>query len=161
MEILDNVGKIVTDTYKSATKASSKLIEESKLKFLISDNEAQMKEIYQNIGKEYCTAHFNSESFDEAIFENDFEELKRMQQENEQAKEKILNLKGYKKCVKCNKDIKEEYAFCQHCGERQPEKEEKEEKIKEEEKQEKVCTNCNAKLNDEDLFCPFCGKSAE
>ena len=73
MEILDNVGKIVTDTYKSATKASSKLIEESKLKFLISDNEAQMKEIYQNIGKEYCNSHFKGESFDEAIFENDFE----------------------------------------------------------------------------------------
>ena len=29
MEILDNVGKIVSDTYKSATKASSKLIEEN------------------------------------------------------------------------------------------------------------------------------------
>lgn len=160
MEILDNVGKIVTDTYKSATKASSKLIEESKLKFLISDNEAQMKEIYQNIGKEYCLAHFKNEYFDESKFENDFEELKRMQQENVQAEERILNLKGFKKCVKCEKNIKEEYSFCQYCGERQPIEEVKEEVVQEE-KKEKVCDSCLAKLNDEDLFCPFCGKSVE
>ena len=120
-----------------------------------------MKEIYQNIGKEYCRAHFEGQSFDETIFENDFEELKRMQQENDEAKEKILNLKGFKKCVKCNKDIKTEYAFCQHCGERQPEPEVIIEEEVKEEKEEKVCSSCEAKLNDEDLFCPFCGKSVE
>lgn len=161
MEILDNVGKIVTDTYKSATQASGRLIEESKLKFLISDNESQMREIFENLGRQYYKSYSDGEVFDFSAFENDFEELRRMQLENEQAREKILNLKGYKKCVNCGKEIKNEYSFCQHCGEKQPEiKEEKKEEVKKE-PVEKVCSNCNAKLDNEDAFCPFCGKNVE
>ncbi len=160
MAIFEDFGKMVSDTYKSATKASGKLVEEGKLKFMISDNEAEMRDIFETLGREYCECYFKNELLDNAKFENEFEELKRMQIENEQARNKILELKGYHKCENCQKEIRTEHLFCEFCGVEQPkivEEEEKKEEVEVEVK-EKVCSKCQAKLNQDDAFCPFCGE---
>ena len=94
MGILDDFGKVVSDTYKSATKTSGKIIEEGKLKLLIMDNESAMKEIYQSIGKEYCETYFKGELLNNDKFQNEFDELKRMKLENNQAQERLLELKS-------------------------------------------------------------------
>lgn len=167
MEFFDNFGKKVTDTYKSATKASGKLIEEGKLKLTIMDNEAQMKEIFEKIGRQYCESYFRGELFDNSKFENEYEELKRMQLENEQASEKMLHLKNLRKCENCQKEISIENAFCQFCGNRQPEIKEEEveteaENIEETEQQvEHKCNNCDIYLQEDANYCPACGAKVE
>lgn len=162
MAFFENFGKMVSDTYKSAAKASGKLFEEGKLRFMISDNESQMKEIFQTIGKEYCESYFRGEQLDNEKYENEYEELKRMQIENDQAREKILELKNIRKCINCEKEINITHVYCENCGTKQPEiKEEEEDKKEEQVPIDKVCKNCEAKIGTDDKFCPFCGTSIE
>ena len=165
MEFFDNFGKVVTDTYKSATKASGKLIEEGKIRLMIRDNEAQMKEIFESIGKEYCESYFRGELIDNAKFENEYEELKRMQIENDKGRERLLELKKMRKCENCQREINAENIFCQYCGTKQPEivKEENEtEEIKPEDvKVEKKCNQCNIVLDEDAEFCYNCGQKIE
>ena len=161
MAFFENFGKVVTDTYKSAAKASGKLLEEGKLRFMISDNESQMRDIFQTIGKEYCECYFRGEAVDNEKFENEYEELKRMQLENDQAREKILELKNIRRCVNCQKEINLSHIYCENCGTKQPEIVEETEVKEEPVVEDKVCPNCEAKLGTEDKFCPFCGTSVE
>ena len=164
MGIFDDFGKAVTDTYKSATKASGKLIEEGKIYLMIKDNEAEMKEIFERIGKEYCETYFRGELLDNAKFENDYEELKRMQLENDEARARLLQLKKLRKCENCQKEISAENLFCQYCGTRQPEIVEEpqvEEVEVDEEPKEVKCKNCNIVLDSDSVFCPKCGQKVE
>ena len=165
MGFFDNFGKVVTDTYKSATKASGKLIEEGKIRLMIMDNESQMKEIFETIGKEYCESYFRGELIDNAKFENEYEELKRMQLENDQGRERLLELKKMRKCEGCQREINAENAFCQYCGTRQPEIVEEEKEVEEinaeDVKVEKKCQNCDIILDDDAEFCPKCGQKIE
>lgn len=170
MGIFDNFGKVVTDTYKSATKASGKLIEEGKIRLMIMDNEAQMKEIFETIGKEYCESFFKGELLDNSKYENEYEELKRMQLENDQGRERLLHLKKLRKCDNCQKEIKIDNAFCQFCGSRQSEIEDTEETTVETQaenveeadvKIERKCDKCNVYLEDDATFCPVCGEKIE
>lgn len=164
MGIFDDFGKAVTDTYKSATKASGKLIEEGKIYLMIKDNEAEMKEIFERIGKEYCETYFRGELLDNAKFENDYEELKRMQLENDEARERLLQLKKLRKCENCQNEISTENLFCQYCGTRQPEiveEQQVEEVDVEEEPKEVKCKNCDIVLDSDSVFCPKCGQKVE
>lgn len=176
MGILDDFGKVVSDTYKSATKTSGKIIEEGKLKLLIMDNESAMKEIYQSIGKEYCETYFKGELLNNDKFQNEFDELKRMKLENNQAQERLLELKSVRKCTNCDKEIDLNSTFCHYCGTKQPDyvptKQDNEEeniadvKIEAESVEEVIvseiqCKNCNANIKSSDDFCPNCGAKIE
>jgi len=168
MGFFDGLGKKVSETYKSAEKATGKLVEEGKLKLAISDNEALMKEIYETIGREYCETYFRGEMLDNGKFEKEYEELKKMQLENAQAREKLLMLKGIRVCANCGKEISTSSNFCHFCGMKQPEIEEpvveaEAENVEEvkEEPQERVCRNCQNKLADDDEYCPNCGVKVE
>ncbi len=167
MGIFDNFGKVVTDTYKSATKASGKLIEEGKIKLMIMDNESQMKEIFETIGKEYCECYFRGELLDNSKYENEYEELKRMQLENDQGRERLLHLKKMRKCDNCQREISMDNAFCQFCGNRQSQLEEEEVQAEVENSQEtdvkieRKCNKCNVYLEEDATFCPVCGEKIE
>lgn len=166
MGIFDNFGKVVTDTYKSATKVSGKLIEEGKIKLMIMDNESQMKEIFEKIGREYCEGYFKGELLDNSKHENEYEELKRMQHENDQGRERLLQLKKLRKCDNCQREISIDNAFCQFCGNRQPHIEEEVETEMEsteqaETKVEHKCNKCNVYLEDDAAFCPVCGEKVD
>lgn len=164
-EISKKVTDKVTDTYKTASKATGKLIEEGKLKFIISDNEAKMNDIYEVIGKEYCDSLINKTELDSKKHVDDINVLIALSEENEQSRERILQLKNIRKCINCKKEISMEHSFCQYCGTKQPEiVEEVEEEptvVEAEIVHEKICKNCQAKLNHDEAFCPFCGETVE
>ena len=50
-EISKIVGSTATSTYNTVADKSGKLIEETKLKLAISDKEADIEEIYKEMGK--------------------------------------------------------------------------------------------------------------
>ena len=120
MDILENIGKKATETYKYATCKTGKIAKETKLKMSISNNKSYIEDIYTEIGKkvyeEYVQGGQTSESYIQDCIEIDT-----LANEIENARQKILELNEIKECPNCYTQIRTEYIYCPKCGKNQQE----------------------------------------
>jgi hypothetical protein len=155
LDNLDNLsktfGKKVTDTYKTAAKKSSEILEQTRLKIAISSEEEKRNELFALIGKRTYEIYQSGEDEPENIsFKEEFDRISEITNTINDMKQKILEMKSVKACPECNEEIDIACEFCPKCGAKQDPISEETTEIK-----NKICTKCDMEY---DLECNFCSK---
>jgi len=115
MEILNSVRRKVRDATLSALKASSDLIEISKINMAINSNEQNIKSLMLDMGRAVYESYRQGETLDAGLAAI-CEEIAEAEMDIEDMKLKILELRKMKKCSGCSAEIDEECVYCPKCG---------------------------------------------
>lgn len=156
MPIFDNLGKKVGEAAQTAAKKSSELVETTKLNMNISTAEDKINKIYLKIGKN-TFAKFNAGYEINPDFVDDCKEIKQLQDEINNLKAKIMELKNVKLCTSCGAELNRDVMFCPKCGSKQEQPAPSEEKDSE----NVFCKNCGASIPEGSAFCQSCGTKVE
>lgn len=159
-EISKIVGKTASDTYNTVADKSGKLIADAKMKISVSDKEADIEGIYEQIGKTVYDMYKVGEDVGKA-FTKECKNVDKIKSEIDEMNKKILFNKGLRTCANCGEVISTECVFCSGCGQKQKPVKIKEDKPKEKEEKiiEKVCPQCGLVCDPNDKFCNKCGYS--
>lgn len=150
MSILDNLGKRVADTYKTAAKASSEILEETKLRLAMLNEQNKVEELYEKLGEKVFSLYGKGESLGED-FDNQCKEIQALKETINSMKSRIKELRNIKACPKCSIEIDLSYQYCPRCGEKQEMPPPPPEETRE------VCPDCGTELAKDFDFCPNCG----
>ncbi len=148
MAFYDNLGKRIQQTGQGALDWTRRNTEVTRLNGIISGLEKEITSHYTEIGRLYYQKHAGDEQDPDLVahFQSISDNLKTI----EDCKNQISELKGYRKCVKCGKEISGTAVFCNYCGARQiPEYTAS--------PSGRTCPNCGAPLEDDQVFCIECG----
>ncbi|WP_051624256.1 zinc ribbon domain-containing protein [Clostridium akagii] len=96
-------------------KRTEEFISTSKLNFKISDREQKIEDLYLKIGKKIYKK-YDEKSPIEGYIIKDCKDIKRIQDEIEIIKNKILTLENKGLCSKCGNEIQKKDTFCPFCG---------------------------------------------
>lgn len=113
MSFFDNLGKTISSASQGALQKGKELADVAKYNSMISDEERNIKEAYEQIGKLYV------EKFSESPAEFFTEYLDAINISNgkiAEYQEKIKEIKGVSKCASCGAEIPNGSAFCPSCG---------------------------------------------
>lgn len=116
-KVMSKIGKTAINTYRYAAQGAGKIARELKLKAQMSNDKAQIKEIYENIGKNIYEKYLLREKIDiEAELAQDCTMIDILANEVEDIREELLSLKDLKQCPRCYYEIDVDYHFCPNCG---------------------------------------------
>lgn len=158
-EISKKVGDTASKSYNTVADKSGKLIEETKLKIAISDKEADIEEIYEQMGQLVYQAYKDGEDVGKE-FTKHSKKIDKINDEIDEMHKKIMFNKNLRKCDECGEVISVDSKFCTNCGVKQkPVKIKEEKKVvkKEDVVVEKVCPECGVVCAPETKFCDKCG----
>ncbi len=158
-EIGKKVGDTASSTYNTVADKSGKLIQETKLKISISDKEADIDEIYEEIGKAVYEQYKAGEDVGKD-YTKLAKKIDKLNEEIEEMNTKILYNKSLRVCASCGEVIPLASKFCTNCGEKQKAvriKDDKKSSKKEEVEVEKVCPECGEVCDTTAKFCSKCG----
>lgn len=159
-EISKVVGKTATDTYNTVADKSGKVIEETKLRFAISEKQNEIEQIYVEMGKTVYDSYKTGEDVGKA-FTKESKKIDKILSEIDDMNTKILLNKGLRKCPACGETVANQAGFCTNCGEKLKPVKVKEEKKAEDKKKEepkaKVCPQCGTVCEPQTNFCSKCG----
>jgi len=159
-EISKKVGDTASSTYNTVADKSGKLIEDTKMRLAISDKQADIEQVYKEIGETVYNMYKDGEDVGKA-FCKEAKKVDALKEEIENMNVKILYNKGLRRCDNCNETIALDSSYCTNCGDKQ-----KKFKIKEEKKVakkeevvvvEKVCPSCGQVFDTKTKFCNKCG----
>lgn len=120
MDFLNKLTKKAKETYGVASKKTGEIAKEAKLKMKMNENKAEIKDLYQEIGKKVYKKHTLSEGIDIKVdLEEECTKIDILSAEIETCLNKIRELKDKKQCPNCFNEIDLESRFCNHCGEKQ------------------------------------------
>lgn len=120
MNLLDEIGKKASQTYKSAAEKTGKLSKIAKLKMKMNEDKDEIEELYQEIGKKIYEKHIREEEMDITSFlEERCSDIDLLCDEIEGIRKELLNLKDKKQCPNCYSEIESDYQFCPNCGQKQ------------------------------------------
>ena len=145
------------DLGKKTTETTAKIATEAKLKIEIAENKEKINNLYIELGRKVYETHIREEDLNiHEFIDEDCLKIDEISKQIENARKEILVLNNKKMCKKCYAEIETDYIFCPQCGEKQKEEKtvlekaeerldkssvstenEREEKIVEEELQEK------------------------
>ena len=96
---------------------TNNIVNQTKLKFSISETKSKIKDIYTEIGK---SVYENYKSTGEVIddMEEKFAKIDAMTEEVNELKEQLYQLKENVKCPKCGAYNHSDDVYCSKCGER-------------------------------------------
>lgn len=102
---------------KTVIEKTNNLVNQTKLKFSISETKSKIKDIYTEIGK---SVYENYKSTGEVIddMEEKFAKIDAMTEEVNELKEQLYQLKENVKCPKCGAYNHSDDVYCSKCGER-------------------------------------------
>lgn len=148
MAFFDEIGKKLSHTGQMAVQKTKEMADVAKLNSSISDEEKKINNAYYQIGQLYVDLH--SEDF-EPNFEVLITQLKESQNNVENLKKQIQDIKGVKRCTTCGAEIPNNATFCSSCGTAviQQKTVDAANLIK--------CTNCGKMIEKGMKFCTFCG----
>ena len=130
MDFFNKLGKKAKETYEGASKKTSELAKEAKLRMKMNENKSEINDLYQEIGKKVYEKHTLSESLDIKIdLEEECTKIDILSAEIETYLNQIRELKNKKQCPKCYNEIELDANFCNHCGAKQHEEEAREVEI--------------------------------
>lgn len=116
MPFLDNISKKVGDAAKTAAKKSGEIVEVTKLNRSISLNEEKINKLYIEIGKVFYLKHENGDSLAGEELTAWCNQISELNEEIENLKDKILELKNIKICPNCKTEVGPDILFCPKCG---------------------------------------------
>ncbi|MCX7923380.1 MAG: zinc ribbon domain-containing protein [Clostridia bacterium] len=158
MTLFENLTKRVTETARAAAKKSSDIVEVTKLTMAINTEEDKIEKAYAEIGKIVYLKFAEGEAVADEV-KGFCEDIKLFEQNIEEIKQKILDLRKVKVCPECTAELEPEMAFCHKCGAKQviPEPPVEEPSADEAQAAGKVCTSCNSANQAAALYCSQCG----
>ena len=116
-KIIDNIKKGAYNTYKYAAESAGKIAREIKLKTQMANNKLQIKDLYEDIGKNVYEKYLLKEKIDiDSDFTTDCSMIDILAGEIEEIRKEILSLKELKQCPECNYEIGIDYHYCPNCG---------------------------------------------
>lgn len=165
--VFKSFGRKISDAAKSTAKKSEELIETSKLRSKIKENESEIEKLKKEIGEAaYAKFVEGVKIFDEA--EEMCESIKGFEEKIAEIEVDILSLRRIRVCPSCQTEVEETVVFCSNCGHKfeplpEPEVEEEETEVEanEGEVPENVCPSCGEELEEGAAFCPSCGTKIE
>jgi len=155
VSIFDSIGKKIGETAQAAQKKANNTIEITKLNKAISNEEAKIEKIYNELGRKLYDFYAQGHNIDEE-FEQECEEISIYKDNIKDLKKKIMELKNIRLCPNCGSEIDEDNLYCSKCGAR-IEPPAPAEPVEEKKPDFKVCPTCGSKLTLEAAFCPSCG----
>ena len=123
MDLLNDIGKRITETAKTVTRKSEDIVEITKLNLAIGSEEDKIKRMFYEIGSELYRSYTNGKSYGE-IYDNKCNEVKRIDENIKALKARLLLLKGNRACQACNSVVNLEVNYCPNCGEKLEKEEE-------------------------------------
>ncbi|MDE7389324.1 MAG: zinc ribbon domain-containing protein [Lachnospiraceae bacterium] len=150
MAFFDNLGKKLSQAGQEVSQQTRIFAETAKLNSSISDEEKQINNLYNQIGKSYFESNKDNEAseYRDAILA-----IRDALARIEGYKEQIRKVKGIKVCPNCGAEVTANAAFCTACGSKVPEP------MPEPLPNSLVgnCPNCGAAVNIGSAFCDSCG----
>ena len=120
MDFLNKLTKKAKETYGAASKKTGEIAQEAKLKMKMNENKAEIKDLYQEIGKKVYEKYTLSEGIDIKVdLEEECTKIDILSAEIETCLNKIRELKDKKQCPNCFNEIDLESKFCNNCGAKQ------------------------------------------
>ncbi len=123
MDLLNDIGKRITETAKTVTRKSEDIVEITKLNLAIGSEEDKIKRMFFEIGSELYRSFTNGKTIGD-FYDSKCNEVKQIEENIKAIKERILQLKGNKACKTCNSVVDLEVNYCPNCGEKLEKKEE-------------------------------------
>jgi len=122
MDFFNRIGKKASETCKATTEITGKIAKEAKLKMKMNENKADIKELYNQIGKKIYERHVREESIDiSQELEEELTQIDVLSAEIETCLKELLEMKEKKQCISCHEEIDLTFAFCPSCGTKQDE----------------------------------------
>jgi len=120
MDFFNRIGKKASETCKATTEITGKIAKEAKLKMKMNENKADIKELYNQIGKKIYERHVREESIDiSQELEEELTQIDVLSAEIETCLKELLEMKEKKQCLSCHTEIDLTYNFCPNCGSKQ------------------------------------------
>ena len=120
MDFFNKLGKKASETCKATTEITGKITKEAKLKMKMNENKADIKELYNAIGKKVYEKHVREENIDiSKELEEELTQIDVLSAEIETCLKELLEMKEKKQCLSCHSEIDLTNAFCPNCGAKQ------------------------------------------
>ena len=150
MGFFDDLGKRVSDVGQRAVQKTQEMSEVARFNSMITQNESKINDIYYQIGKLYANVHKNDAEED---FVGMVKTVNELEQQNNEIRKKIQDVKGVQRCPKCGAEVPKEAAFCNFCGAAIPVNERNEAPA-----DGVQCPKCGAVVEKGMRFCTACGQ---
>jgi rRNA maturation endonuclease Nob1 len=105
----------ITNAAKNAAKTSGDLLKSAKLNMNLSAAESSLKNMHYEIGKKVHEIYQSGDSLGQ-WFDEKYSEILETENKISEIKELLDELKGVRKCPKCEKTCDRESEFCSKCG---------------------------------------------
>lgn len=151
MGFFDDLGKRVTNAGQRAVQKTQEMSDVARLNSMITQNQSKINDMYYQIGKLYVSIHKNDAEKD---FIGMVSAVRELEQQNDEYRIKIQDVKGVQRCPGCGAEVPKEAAFCNFCGTAMPKNE-----FNEALADEVQCPNCGAMVKKGMRFCTCCGQS--
>jgi hypothetical protein len=127
--IMNKISKTAVNTYNAASKATSKIAKEIKLKTQMAEYKGKIQELYEDIGKTVYEKYVLNEEINiETDLNNNCTLIDELAKNVEDIRMEILKLKDLKQCPNCHYEIYFDFHYCPNCGQTQNEENKQEEK---------------------------------
>jgi len=118
MSVIKDITGKVTGTARAAAHKSGDLVQVTKLNMSIGTEEDKIEKIYTEIGKGVYELFSSSVEVNDVLKEK-CEAIKSINDNIQEMKNKILDLKDLKNCPNCNTELQKGIAYCYTCGTKQ------------------------------------------
>ncbi len=118
-ELLENVGKNISETAETLGKKTERVVEIQKLKNQIRTANREIAQNYEELGEMLYRKHQAGEAMDPQITAI-CEDITELKAEITSYKDEISKYRGESVCPECGAAVPDEAAFCMKCGTRMP-----------------------------------------
>jgi len=149
MSFFNKLGEKLAQTSQSAAQKTKSTAETLKLKSMISDEEKNINNVYQQIGRVYYETCGDNpeESFVQLV-----SSIKDSEEKISNCVDQIRHLKGTITCQECNGEVPDGSAYCCTCGSpivTTPEVDDS----------DNTCDQCGFVASEDLIFCTECGNN--
>ncbi|MBR5970590.1 MAG: zinc ribbon domain-containing protein [Lachnospiraceae bacterium] len=153
--ILDDLGKKLSEAGKSTLAKTRELSSVSKLNSAIRAEERTQESLFTQLGKEYFNLRGEEVGGD---FADIVREIRESRERSEELQAQINDIRGIRSCPECDAEVPLGAIFCNICGVKLPEYEAPE---REGQQTTERCPGCGREVDEADKFCPTCGTKIE
>lgn len=119
-KMINRIGKKAIETYRQAAETTGNFAHQIRLKAVMADNKSEIKELYEEIGKQVYEKYLLKENMDiEKDFIKECSIINILADEIEDIRMELLSLKDLKQCPKCHYEIALGFNYCPICGKSQ------------------------------------------
>lgn len=148
MDFFDKIGGKIVGAGQEVASQTKNLTETTKMSMNITNNEKEVLELYNQIGRIFYDENKLSE---DCLCIDLVKRINDLLQENGKLKENINLLKGVVVCQNCAKEVSNKYNCCNYCGAPII-------KPIQEAPIAKICQKCGMQLEADSKFCFNCGQ---